>query len=225
MANISIIQATRYADGEERQCVYIGSVQDDGWVYFNDDIWWRAKIDKSVVQLFYISKEVWVNTDNLNITAFTNLNATQTQNIINGGGGSATNAQVEAAVKWAIQKVSSEWITYSQSYRNLKNVNGSSYDCSSFVITAFYAGGINVDATYTGNMRAGFLAEGFSWIPGNYFASSECLRGDILLDEVNHTQMYIGNGQDVNCGSTPAGIEPHSPDNYGRGWDGILRLM
>ena len=49
-------------------------------------------------------------------------------------------------------------------------------------------------------------------------------RGDILLKEDDHTQMYIGNNQDVNCGNTPARVMVHSVDNYGRGWDGILRL-
>lgn len=228
MANLAIIQAQRYADGKIRDCIYLGSIQDDGWVYFNDDIWWRSRIDKSNVQLFYISKEIWVSTSNLEISSISTLNATQAQNIINGGGSAATNANIETAVKWAIQKVSSEWITYSQTYRNLKNPNGDSYDCSSFIITAMYVGGFDANAITTYNMKQAFIDLGFTWIAGNYFPSSDCLRGDILLkeqDPYGHTQMYIGNGQDVNCGGTPAAIITHSPDNFGRGygWDGILR--
>lgn len=144
-------------------------------------------------------------------------------NIIGGSGSTASNAQVEQAVQWAIDKASNNYITYSQSNRNLKNVNGTSYDCSSFIITAFYAAGVNVNTTYTGDMRAGFTAAGWTWIPGTTWQSSQLQRGDILLNESNHTQMYIGNNQDVNCGSTPAKVVTHSVDNYGRGWDGILR--
>lgn len=144
-------------------------------------------------------------------------------NIVAGSGSHAPNEQVEEAVQWAINKATNNYITYSLTNRNLKNVNGSSYDCSSFLITAFYAAGINVNATYTGNMRAGFTAVGFEWIPGTTWQASQLQRGDILLHEQIHTQMYIGNNQDVNCGSTPAKVQAHSVDNYGRGWHGILR--
>lgn len=143
--------------------------------------------------------------------------------LIGGSGTIAKNASVEKAVRWAIEKATSNYITYSQSNRNLKNPDGYSYDCSSFIITAFYVGGFNVDATYTGNMRSGFTALGWEWIPGSTWSASELLRGDILLNEALHTQMYIGGNHDVNCGSTPACVERHAVDNYGRGWDGILR--
>lgn len=149
--------------------------------------------------------------------------SSNTNNLLWGNGSTASNATVEAAVQWAVNKATSTYITYSQSARNLKNVDGTSYDCSSFIITAFYAAGLNVNATYTGNMRSGFTELGFTWIPGTTFEASQCLRGDILLNESVHVQMYIGNNQDVNCGSTPAGVQEHSSDNYGRGWDGILR--
>lgn len=144
--------------------------------------------------------------------------------IIGGNGQHASNEQVESAVRWAINKATNNYITYSQSNRNLKNVNGTSYDCSSFVITAFYAAGIDINATYTGNMLEGFTAAGWTWIPGTRWESSQLLRGDILLGISSHTQMYIGDNQDVSCGSTPAKVLPHNVDNYGRNWDGILRL-
>lgn len=143
--------------------------------------------------------------------------------IIGGNGQHASDEQVEQAVQWAINKATNNYITYSQTERNLKNVNGTSYDCSSFIITAFYAAGVDINAMYTGDMRAGFTAAGWTWIPGTYFEASTLQRGDILLNEANHTQMYIGDNQDVNCGSTPAKVVPHAVDNYGRGWDGILR--
>lgn len=143
--------------------------------------------------------------------------------LTHGAGGTASDEKVEQAVKWCIDKASNNYITYSQANRNLKNVNGMSYDCSSFIITGFYAAGIDIKATSTRDMRAGFTAAGWEWIPGSSFAANRLQRGDILLNEALHTQMYIGNNQDVNCGSTPACVQPHIPDNYGRGWDGILR--
>lgn len=172
----------------------------------------------------------WGTKPNLN-QAVNRLNS-QTLNLgsiiggITGGNGQhATDEQVEAAVQWAINKASNNYITYSQTNRNLKNPSGTSFDCSSFVITAFYAVDVDINATYTGDMRAGFTAAGWTWIPGTRWESSQLLRGDILLNEQIHTQMYIGDNQDVNCGSTPAKVIPHSVDNFGRGWDGILRKL
>ncbi len=143
--------------------------------------------------------------------------------IIAGNGSTASNEAVENAVQWAVNKASNNYITYSQSNRNLKNVNGSSYDCSSFIITAFYAAGIDISATYTGDMVAGFTAAGWEWIEGTTWESSQLQRGDILLNVTHHTQMYIGDNQDVNCGSTPAKVQSHSTNYYGKGWNGILR--
>lgn len=140
--------------------------------------------------------------------------------ITGGGGITAPSDMVEAAVQWAIDRATNYYVTYSQTNRNLKNTNGLSFDCSSFIITAFYAAGLDVNATYTGNMRSGFTSVGFTWIPGTTFTANQCQRGDILLNETYHTQMYIGDNQDVNCGSTPARVMYHT-DSYP--WDGILR--
>ena len=227
MANLAIIEAKRYIDGDTKDCVYIGTIQDDTYVYFNDDIFWRCKVDKSNPQLFYLEKQIWTKTNNIEITNISLFNARQAQNGINGAGATAPNADVETAVKWAIQRAADADITYSNYNRNLKNPNGYSYDCSSFVITAFYVGGFDAAATYTGDMRAGFLALGFTWIPGSYFASGDLIRGDIQVNEnagnAGHTNIYIGNNQDVDCGSTPAKVIQHTPNNFGNGWHGVLR--
>lgn len=145
--------------------------------------------------------------------------------IVGGAGSIASNAQVEAAVQWAIAKANRGDIGYSRSNRNLKNVDGMFYDCSSFVITAFYAAGVDVDATYTGDMRVGFVAAGWKWIAGTVFYADQLQRGDILLRENQHTQMYIGNNQDVQEGNVEHGAEiiTHAYDFWGDGWDGILR--
>lgn len=214
LANLKTVKGERYFQGQMRTVWYIGTYMQDGYVYFNDADFWRCFPDGSNLQIWYPSKESWVNSNAITNIQISNLNT---------NGSNANNANVEKAVQWMIDKANTHNITYSQSYRNLKNPDGMSYDCSSFVITGFYVGGLNANASYTGDMRSGFEAIGFRWIPGNYFDSSQCQRGDILLNESIHTQVYIGNNQDVNCGATPAAVITHSPDNFGRGWDGILR--
>lgn len=232
MANLLLIEAERYVDGDIRDCIYMGSYQEDGWIYFNDDTWWRARPDKSIVQLFYISKQIWVNTNGLVLKKFTELSTSKIQNLLNGSGSTAPNADVETAVQWAIEKVTNNYITYDTAPRQtaVGDFNALQYDCSSFIITAFlYAGFPVTGATYTGNMRAYFEPAGFTWIPGTTWEASDLIRGDILLQETYHTQMYIGNGQDVNCGMTPGSVVTHwnyytndyAP--YYGGWDGILR--
>lgn len=217
-----IVKATKEAFNSEWNCLYLASYQNDGYLYFNDDTFWRCYIDGTQLQIFYIEKQIWVDStalDNIQISKF-KVSASSSN------GTNANNAIVEQAVQWMIDKATNEYITYSQANRNLKNPDGTSYDCSSFVITGFYAAGLDVNATYTGNMVAGFEDKGFTFIPGSYFESTDCMRGDILIKEFDpggHTQVYIGNNQDVNCGSTPARVQSHAPDNYGRGWDGILR--
>lgn len=217
-----LVKGTRYGMGGTWQANYLASLQGNNWLYFNDDLFWRIKPDGSLLQVFNLNTQIWVNSN-----AIINLSILPLK-IASSGSGLATNVQVERAVIWMVDKVNLEYIVYSREYRNLKNPNGTSYDCSSFVITGFYMGGLNADATTTRDMKQAFIDLGFTWIPGSRFESSDCLRGDILLKEFEpggHTQVYIGNGQDVNCGDTPACVQEHAPDNYGRGWDGLLRLV
>ena len=121
----------------------------------------------------------------------------------------------EAAINWALSIADDDSYGYSQNTR-WGNPN---YDCSSFVISAYEAAGVPVEkagATYTGNMRSAFESCGFEWIPGDPDVNS-LQPGDILLDESDHTEMYIGNGKNVgahrNCVN----------DYYSHPWDGVLR--
>lgn len=217
--NIIVLKGQKYFNGNMIDVAYIGSVIGD-FIYFNDNEFWRCKTDGTLLQILYPDKNIWVMTkaiQNISISGFNqNGNA-------GSGSGVAPNANVETAVQWMINKANTNEVTYSQSNRNLKNPNGTSYDCSSFVITGFYVGGFDANAIYTGDMRSAFEALGFRWIPGTTFTADQLVRGDILLKEGEHTQVYIGNNQDVNCGSTPARVQGHSDDNYGTGWDGVLR--
>lgn len=236
MANIAIIEATRYADGRERNCVYLGSYQEDGWVYFNDDIWWRAKKDKSNTQLFYISKEIWVSTTSIQITNIKLLNATQMQDIINGGGSVAPGGQgVEDALAWAKTMAEDESHGYDQQYRWGQYGD---YDCSSFVYEAFRIGGgfnLPTHSGYTGTMITDFTNAGFTWYPGIGNSSTDCLRGDILLNITDHVEIYMGGqmliGAHINefggiTGGQPGdqtGNEISYGGFYSYPWDGILR--
>ena len=76
------------------------------------------------------------------------------------------------------------------------------YDCSSAVITAWQTAGVPVKskgATYTGNMKAAFLACGFTDVTGrvNLRTGAGLIRGDVLLNTTHHTAMYCGNGLEV----------------------------
>ena len=83
---------------------------------------------------------------------------------------------------------------------------GPNYDCSSFIIAVLEQSGIKVKtagATYTGNMRAVFQRCGFEVIL--LWTMQSLQPGDILLNEANHTAMYIGNGQLVQARSNENG--------------------
>lgn len=223
MPDLMFISGMRYSNGAIRKVSYLATLQEDGYMYFNDDMFWRCSRNGANVQVFYPSKNIWIRTNSLwDIQIGSFIQGSSSGNA-GSGAGVSPNANVETAVKWMISKASNEYVTYSQSVRNLKNPDGDSYDCSSFVITGFYVGGFDVAAIYTGDMKSGFMALGFEWIPGWSFPADELVRGDILLNEVNHTQVYIGNNQDVNCGSTPARVIAHANDRWGEGWDGVLR--
>ena len=138
------------------------------------------------------------------------------------------DAAVKSAIEWALKTANDNLHGYSQNTR-WGNPN---YDCASFVISAYEAAGIPVieaGATYTGDMRAAFLKCGFEWIPGNPDVNS-LQPGDILLDESDHTEMYIGNGKNVGAHRNYDGVNGDSSgrevcvnDYYSHPWDGVLR--
>lgn len=136
---------------------------------------------------------------------------------------------INGAMAWALQTADDSSIGYSQATR-WGNPN---YDCSSYIITAYEEAGIPVKeygATYTGDMRSSFLATGqFEWIPGNPDPST-LQPGDILLNEYNHVEMYVGNGQNIGAHSDWDGYDGDSSGSevsiggyYSYPWDGVLR--
>lgn len=138
------------------------------------------------------------------------------------------------ALAWAVDIANDDRHGYSQSTR-WGNPN---YDCSSLVISAYEEAGIPVHskygATYTGNMRKAFLASGqFEWIP--WSEVKVLCKGDVLLDEDSHTEMYYGksdgqyltvgahtnrDGRDGDSSGSEINIKPFSHH-----WDGVLHYV
>lgn len=94
---------------------------------------------------------------------------------------------IEKAIEWALGIANDAAHGYDQTRRW-----GPDYDCSSFVISAFKEAGLPLTATYTGNMKYDFLRNGFAAV-----TDGSLQRGDVLLNEKNHTALYLGNGQQV----------------------------
>ncbi len=140
---------------------------------------------------------------------------------------------IENAVQWAVSIADDNRHGYSQANRW-----GPDYDCSSLVISAWQQAGVPVrdaGATYTGNMKAAFLACGFADVTAtvNLVTGEGIQRGDVLLNERNHTAMCIGGGRIVHARSSEGNsIQGDQSGNeirvqpyyvYSSGWDCVLR--
>ena len=139
---------------------------------------------------------------------------------------------LEKGVSWAIETANNTAHGYAQDNRW-----GPDYDCSSFVISALKKAGFSLTATYTGNMRADLLKNGFKNVTESIRLSSGAgvQRGDVLLNDEKHTALAIGNGKvvqaSINEKGTVSGGRPgdqtgreiyvHAYYNYP--WNVVLR--
>lgn len=137
----------------------------------------------------------------------------------------AADSKVESAISWAIGIANDDSHGYSQSVRW-----GPHYDCSSFVYSAFCQAGFNLPGSgtrYTQTMVNDFTKAGFIWIPWSQIGNmSNLRRGDILLNNSSnsskqHTEIYLGNGQNVGAHSPSKGISVSG--YYNHPWLGVLR--
>lgn len=107
----------------------------------------------------------------------------------------------EKAVEWALKIADDNSHGYDQTGRW-----GPDYDCSSLVISAYKQAGVPLTCTYTGNMRSDMLNNGF--VPAanvNLKTGKGLKKGDVLLNEVHHTAMYIGDGKVVHAAGNEYG--------------------
>lgn len=140
---------------------------------------------------------------------------------------------IDSAVSWARQIAADDSHGYDQTHRQ-----GPDYDCSSLVINAYKQAGVPLKCTYTGNMRSDMLRHGFVIaIRIDLNTGAGLQPGDVLLNERNHTAMYIGNGKLVQAsinerGTTTGGAtgdqtgrEIAERSYYNYPWDCVLRYM
>lgn len=140
-------------------------------------------------------------------------------------------SKIESAVDWAIGIANDNSHGYSQTVRW-----GPSYDCSSLVISAYQQAGVPVKtrgATYTGNMRQAFLSCGFKNVTGlvNLATGAGLKRGDVLLNDANHTAMMINSTQLVHARSSEgttdtadnSGNEIRVQSYWNHPWNCVLR--
>ena len=127
----------------------------------------------------------------------------------------------------------------SHGYSQYKRWGNPDYDCSSLVITVIQNSGIPVKtngSTYTGNMYNAFIKSGFKDVTHtvNLTTGQGLKRGDILLNIVNHTEIYIGGGKNVGArssetntihgvGGDQTGREIGVSNYYDYPWNYVLR--
>ena len=139
---------------------------------------------------------------------------------------------IESAVMWAEETANNNRSGYSQANR----WGNPDYDCSSFVITAFQQAGLKLreaGASYTGNMRAAFIACGFVDVTNQCGLSSGygIQAGDVLLNYSAHACLAIGNGKVANCrtdegnpqGGDQSGNEIRIQNYWNFPWNCVLR--
>lgn len=226
MAVPVIISATKVGGAEN---AYIGTIGNDGFVYFNDEMFYRFKPDGTWENNVYVlnrTRHSWVK-----CTMFSKISA---QNLNAGGGSTAPGGSgVEGAVQWAINIANDD----SHGYDQITRDGGVDFDCSSLVSWAFRENGFDIPmpspATYS--MIDPFVAAGFTWLPGMGNSVGELVRGDILLNIQNHVEIYIGQQQNVGAHINEfGGIYYGQPGDqtgdeisvsgwYAYPWNGVLR--
>ena len=226
---MAVVSITGTYLGEE--IFALGYPMPDGWTYFMMRWMYRFRSDATnpityVEQsMDYYQSQRWSSVEGFEIST----REFDANGVTGGNGSVAADANVESAVQWAIGIANDDSHGYDQTNRN-----GPDYDCSSLVSWAFRNAGFGVSISSTRNMRANFMAQGFEWISG-LNNSAEMIRGDILLAEGSHAEIYIGQGQNVGAhynefggivgGQTgdQSGYEISVTSYYSFPWNGVLR--
>ena len=133
--------------------------------------------------------------------------------------GDSGNGIINKAVSWAIAIANDDSHGYSMDVRW-----GPSYDCSSFVITAYRKAGLNINASTTYDMYGGFTSAGFKNVTSsvNLSTGAGMKKGDVLLNVNNHAALVRANGGAIVHASSPKnGILTRGYYNYP--WNYVLR--
>lgn len=153
------------------------------------------------------------------------------------GGSNMSAEQIrKSALDWMLDLARDDSHGYDQQYRWGERGD---YDCSSAVITAYKQAGVPLSCTYTGDMRQDMLRHGFQDVTGSVNRSngSGMLPSDVLLNEVHHTAMFVGDGLEVEASvNENGGAHGGKPgDQTGREilvrayrnypWDCVLRYV
>ena len=123
------------------------------------------------------------------------------------------------------------------SFRPSQIKNACEADCSAGVIANTKAAGyilgipslMNLNASYTGNMKAGYAAAGFQILTDYKYLSGYdyLLPGDILLNETYHTATNLGIGRYanyINPEPTPAILIYDRPEEYNESFIGNYKV-
>jgi hypothetical protein len=121
------------------------------------------------------------------------------------GGSNMSAEQIrKSALDWMLNLARDDSHGYDQQYRWGERGD---YDCSSAVISSYKQAGVPLSCTYTGDMRQDMLRHGFQDVTGSVNRSngSGMLPGDVLLNEVHHTAMFVGDGLEVEASANENG--------------------
>ena len=234
MPGVGFVTGKKYVAGNDVDFFAIGTIQSDNYIYFNDNEFYRCKPDGNGLQLYYAPFSRWVQNSNIrdiNVISFDVSGIIETVGKLLGGSGSvAPDGSMESAVQWMINTANDPSHGYDQTHRT-----GPDYDCSSFVSAGLMAAGFDVPYMTTFTMRNILTSMGWTWLPGWGNTSDNLQRGDILLSERYHVEVYIGGGQNVGAhinefggivgGQTgdQTGNEISVSGYYAYPWDGVLR--
>lgn len=242
-AGVGFVKGKRLIGNVVHDVFFMGSKQADGYVYFNDDRFYRIHYGDGWLQTLADDRHSWVGSNDIFDLKIHSFEVDGLLGLLFGAGawspsGGGTGGHgVESALKWIVGIASDNSHGYSQDVRW-----GPDYDCSSLMYEGFRVGGgfdLPVHEGYTGTMIRDFTNVGFKWHPGIGNSASQLQRGDILLQLYpGHTEAYLGNNQNVGAHANERG-EAHGSipgDQTGNEisvtgyyipdtgpWDGVLR--
>lgn len=245
MSNIVVITAEKIVNGDVTNCNYMTTVQGDGWIYFNDDEFYRYNKNSEIVQINE-DRHRWVDTSKLTNITIQDASMENINTVIDNSQSVATGQVVEDYISYALETANNPACGYDQTYRW-----GNDSDCSSLVGKALRFAGYAIPSDFATSTMITYMPDDFKYLEGPYYGTENMKRGDILLATHNykgvysgHTVIYLGDGQIVEAAlneknTTTGGqtgdqtgeeIRVRSYYNYpadvGRGrWEGLFRYI